>query len=179
MNDSALTLTSTLADAAPAACWSCRGPVAPEAIFCATCKAVQPPRALDHFTRLALPVDFLVDTADLDRRYFAAQRQLHPDRFATKSPRERLVSQNQAVTLNEAYETIKDPLSRANYLLKLKGIDVNPDGCHTINDPTLLMEQLERREALAEADTPAKAEAIARETASHVDDSLRAIAAAF
>ncbi len=148
-------------------------------MFCATCKAVQPPRAVDHFARLGLAVGFALDAAELDRRYFAAQRQLHPDRFAGKSARERMVSQSQAVSLNEAYETLKDPLARANYLLKLRGVDVNPDGCHTVNDPTLLMEQLERREALAEAASPAAIDGIARETASHIDDSLKAIAAAF
>src|SRR5689334_2680636 len=88
--------------AAPASCWSCSGPVEATALFCATCKAVQPPRATDHFTRLGLPVGFPLDVADLDRRYFAAQRQLHPDRFATKTARERAISQNHAVTLNDA-----------------------------------------------------------------------------
>ena len=164
---------------APVACWSCKGPVDAAALFCPTCRAVQPPRPLDHFTRLGLPVRFEVDTAELDRRYFAAQRQLHPDRFATRTARERAISQNQAVGLNEAYETLKDPLARATYLLTLKGVVSNPDGCHTVNDPTLLTEQMERREALLEADTPEAAAALADEAASHVRDSEAAIAAAF
>ncbi len=163
----------------PTACWSCKGPVDATALFCPTCKAVQPPRAVDHFTRLGLPVDFALDASELDRRYFAAQRLLHPDRFATKTAKERAISQSQAVALNEAYEALKDPLARATYLLALKGITANPDGCHTVNDPTLLMEQMERREALMEADTPDAAEAIAREAASHVRESEAAIAASF
>jgi molecular chaperone HscB len=166
-------------EAAPAACWSCKGPLDAAALFCPTCKAVQPPRAVDHFTRLGLPVSFGVDAGELDRRYFAAQRLLHPDRFATKTSRERAISQSQAVQLNEAYETLKDPLARATYLLSLKGVAANPDGCHTVNDPTLLMEQMERRETLLEADTPEAAEALAREAASHVSESEAAIAAAF
>lgn len=165
--------------AAPAACWSCAGPVDAASPFCATCKAVQPPRPLDHFTRLGLPVEFAVNTAELDRRYFALQRQLHPDRFATRTARERAISQSQAVALNEAYEALKDPLERATYLLKIKGVDANPDGCHTVKDPTLLMEQMERREALMEASTPQAVEALAREAASHVSESEAAIAAAF
>jgi molecular chaperone HscB len=140
---------------------------------------VQAPRPGDHFTRLGLPIEFAVDTAELDRRYFALQRQLHPDRFAMRTPRERAISQSQAVALNEAYETLKDPLSRATYLLGLYGIGANPDGCHTVNDPTLLMEQLERREALMEANTAAAVGALAREAASHVAESEAAIAAAF
>jgi len=179
MNQMAPFDDQTSGQAATTACWSCAGPVDARALFCATCKAVQPPRATDHFTRLGLPIDFAVDTAELDRRYFAAQRQLHPDRFATRTPRERAISQNQAVTLNDAYETLKSPLTRATYLLHLKGIDSNPDGCHTVNDPTLLMEQMERREALHETATAQAADAVAREAASHVQESEAAIAGAF
>src|SRR5579859_641726 len=99
------------ANRAPVACWSCKGPVDLAALFCPTCRAVQPPRALDHFARLGLPMAFEIDVAELDRRYFAAQRQLHPDRFATRTARERAISQSQAVELNAAYETLKDPLA--------------------------------------------------------------------
>jgi molecular chaperone HscB len=164
---------------APAPCWSCGGPVEAASPFCPTCHAVQPPRPGDHFTRLGLPIEFAVDTAELDRLYFALQRQLHPDRFAMRTSRERAISQSLAVALNEAYETLKDPLSRATYLLGLYGIGANPDGCHTVNDPTLLMEQMERREALMEAATPAAIDALAREAASHVAESEAAIATAF
>ncbi|HEX9461606.1 MAG TPA: Fe-S protein assembly co-chaperone HscB [Alphaproteobacteria bacterium] len=179
MNELSSFIAATPAPAAPTTCWSCKGPVDATALFCPTCRAVQPPHPADHFTRLGLPVSFAVDAAELDRRYFAAQRLLHPDRFATKTPRERAISQSQAVGLNAAYETLKDPLARATYLLSLKGVSANPDGCHTVNDPTLLMEQMERREALMEAASPEAVDAIAREAASHVRDSEAAIAAAF
>jgi molecular chaperone HscB len=165
--------------AQPASCWSCRGPIAARALFCATCSAVQPPAAIDRFARLDLPVQFDTDGAELDRRYFALQRQLHPDRFAARTARERAVSQSQAVALNEAYETLKDPLSRAEYMLKLNGVDVNPDGCNTVRDPTLLMEQMERREALAEAETREAVDAIATETRGELDRGLKAASAAF
>lgn len=161
---------------APAACWSCKGPVDAAALFCATCRAVQPPRPLDHFARLGLPVGFVVDTAELDRRYFAAQRQLHPDRFATRTARERAISQSQAVELNAAYETLKDPLARATYLLSLKG---RASTSYTVNDPGLLTEQMERREALLEADTADAAAALADEAARDVRESEALIAAAF
>ena len=161
------------------ACWSCGGPTPEGALFCLTCRAVQPPRAVTHFARLGLPVEFALDEGELERRYFAYQRQLHPDRFATRSARERAISQSQAVSLNEAYRTLKDPLARADYLLKQKGIVANPDGCHTINDPTLLSEQMERREALMSAETLGEVEAVIAEAASHIGESIAAIAAAF
>ena len=162
-----------------ARCWSCGEALAHAALFCSACRSVQPPRALDHFTRLGLSVDFALDENDLDRRYFSFQRQLHPDRFATRSARERAISQSQAVAFNEAYRVLKDPLTRADHLLKLKGIAANPDGCHTINDPTILMEQMERRENLSSAKTVEQAAAIGNEALSHVKESVTAIADAF
>ena len=136
-----------------AACWSCRGPVAEMALFCGTCAAVQPPGQADHFTRLGLGFGFDVDPGLLDRRYFERQRQLHPDRFVTRTARERALSQSQATAINEAYETLKDPLRRADYLLHLGRNGAAPEGCHLVNDLELLTEAMELREALAEAGT--------------------------
>ncbi len=135
------------------ACWSCKGPVAGRALFCSVCGAVQGPGAVDHYTRLGMVATFDVDIDLLERQYFGFQRRLHPDRFAGKSGREKALSQMQATALNEAYETLKDPLKRAAYLLKLRGREVDLTACGTINDPELLMEQMEKREAIAEADS--------------------------
>jgi molecular chaperone HscB len=168
----------TAASAAPSRCWSCGGPVE-ATLFCPTCRAVQPPGDLDAFARLGFARDFALDRAELDRRYFAAQRQLHPDRFATRSARERAISQQQAVSLNDAYETLKDPLARACLLLKLAGVKETPDRDHTITDPALLMEQMERREALAEADAPEGAARIEKESAADIAQAVAAIGAAF
>ncbi|MGE5548067.1 MAG: Fe-S protein assembly co-chaperone HscB [Solirubrobacterales bacterium] len=134
-------------------CWSCKGPVAARALFCSVCGAVQGPGAIDHFTRLGLKPTFDVDLDQLQSQYFGFQRRLHPDRFAAKSPKERALSQQQATALNEAYETLKDPLKRAAYLLGQLGREVDLTACGTISDPELLMEQMEKREAIAEADT--------------------------
>jgi molecular chaperone HscB len=141
------------AAAAISPCWSCKGPVASRALFCSVCGAVQGPGAIDHYTRLGLRPTFDLDLDELERQYFGFQRRLHPDRFAGKSPKERALSQSQATALNEAYETLKDPLKRAAYLLKLLGREVDLTACGTINDPELLMEQMEKREAIAEAQT--------------------------
>ncbi len=131
------------------ACWSCSGPVPVDGLFCGTCRAVQPPGRTDHFARLGLPRLFALDTKALARRYFELQRQLHPDRFATRGAREKAISQSQAVTLNEAYEALRTPLGRAEYLLLLAGMP--PADERSIRDPELLMEQMERREVLAGA----------------------------
>ena len=144
-------MNASAAAAAVNPCWSCKGPVGARALFCSVCGAVQGPGSLDHFSRLGLTPTFEIDRDELERQYFGFQRRLHPDRFAGKSPREKALSQSQATSLNDAYETLKDPLKRAAYLLELLGHPVDLTACGTINDPELLMEQMEKREAIAEA----------------------------
>lgn len=148
-------------------------------LFCAGCRAVQPPGSLDHFARLGLRAGFTLDAADLDRRYFALQRQLHPDRFVTKSARERAISQSQAASLNEAYATLKDPLERAVYLLKRMGIEVDPGNGATNKDSALLMEAMEMREALSGAVDAAAVQRVAVDAEAERAKALNAVAAAF
>jgi molecular chaperone HscB len=134
-------------------CWSCHGPVGGRALFCHTCGAVQPPRQLDHFARLGLARDFALDAAELDRRYFGFQRNLHPDRFARRTAKERAIAESQSASLNQAYETLKEPLTRAAYLLELAGIRSAAANAATVDDEELLTEAMENREALMEAET--------------------------
>lgn len=165
--------------AAVVPCWSCKGPVAARALFCSVCGAVQGPGCTDPFTRLALAPSFDLDLDTLERQYLGLQRRLHPDRFAAKSPREKALSQSQATSLNEAYETLKDPLKRAAALLGLRGRPVDLTACGTISDRALLMEQMEKREALAEAVTPDEVTALARAAESEVIACQCHISAAF
>ncbi|OIQ79492.1 hypothetical protein GALL_387700 [mine drainage metagenome] len=160
-------------------CWSCKGPVAARALFCSTCGAVQAPGQADHFTRLGLPRGFALAAADLDRQYFGFQRRLHPDRFATRSPKERALSQQQATALNDAYETLKDPLRRAAYLLRLAGRVVDVEQAGTVDDPALLMEAMEMREALAEAAEPEAVAALQAKAERDVAACVADLAAAF
>jgi molecular chaperone HscB len=160
-------------------CWSCRGPIRSGALFCPTCGAVQPPGQTDHFARLGLSYDFILEPALLDERYFERQRLLHPDRFATRTPRERVLSQQQATALNEAYETLKDPLRRADYILFLRRHAANPDGCNLVNDPALLMEALEMREELAEAGSQQEIAAFEERTTREVEACIADVAEAF
>ena len=160
-------------------CWSCKGPVACGTPFCPICVAVQPPGQADHFARLGVEHTFDLDDKTLDRRYFDLLRHLHPDRFATKTPCERMLSQQQATSLNEAYETLRDPLRRAAYLVILDGRDPLGDEASMANDPELLMETMERREALADAETPDAVEAIAATAAEEAAGCVEALSTAF
>ena len=160
-------------------CWSCRGPVAGQALFCHTCGAVQPPRALDHFARLGLPRGFEIDLAELGKRYFGLQRNLHPDRFARRTPKERAIAESQAASLNEAYETLKDPLARAAYLLELAGRRSAAAHAATVQDAELLTEAMENREALMEAEDTAAVDALAAKAKAEAERCLAALSEAF
>lgn len=160
-------------------CWSCQGPVVKGSLFCSTCKAVQPPGQLDHFARFGMPAEFDVDGAALDRRYFEGQRLLHPDRFAMRTSREKALSQRQSVCVNEAYETLKDPLKRADYLVHLRGAGVLPEGCTLVNDQELLTETMELREALAEAESPEDVDALDERASNDIRACIEALSEIF
>jgi molecular chaperone HscB len=161
------------------ACWSCRGPVAVLALFCHTCGAVQPPRQIDHFARLGLARGFEVDLAELDRRYFGLQRNLHPDRFARRGAKERAIAESQAASLNQAYDTLKEPLARAAYLLELVGRRSAAAHAATVNDAELLNEAMENREALMEAADNAAIDRIARKAKDSAEACLAELSLAF
>ncbi len=133
---------------------------------------------MDHFARLGLPAALDLEPASLDRAYFALQRQWHPDRFVARPPDERARASSEAAALNDAYRTLKDPLSRAVYLAELRGVELPGDG-KTIDDPDLLMEAMETREALHEAATSDAVEALAAEAKRTAQQALAGLADLF
>src|SRR5499427_8222893 len=126
---------------------------------------------MDHFARLGLPAALDMEPASLDRAYFALQRQWHPDRFANRPPDERAWASAEAAALNDAYRTLKDPLSRAVYLAELRGVELPGDG-KTIDDPELLMEAMEAREELHDAGTTTAVDALAARAREDMNASL-------
>jgi molecular chaperone HscB len=167
------------AGAGLAACWSCKGPVSNQVLFCHTCGAIQPPGQADHFRRLGLTPDFDVDVDLAEKRYLGFQRAIHPDRFASKPAKQRALAEAQSVSLNEAYETLKDPLSRAAYLLRLKGVDAAVSKDETMRDPELLMEAMEAREALMEAESAPAIEKLAAKAGADAIGVLSELSKAF
>ncbi len=102
----------------------------------------------DYFQLFGLSRDYRVDLTQLERHYRDLQQQLHPDRFARASDQERRLSMQGATLVNEAYQTLKDPIARGQYLLRLAGWDEREQSAVS---PAFLMEQMELREAVAEA----------------------------
>lgn len=104
----------------------------------------------DHYALFELRRAFRLDTLMLDRRYRQIQAQVHPDKFAQAGDAERRLSMQWATRTNEAYQTLKNPLSRAQYLLRIAGQDVCAED-NTAMPEDFLLEQMEWREAVAEA----------------------------
>ena len=102
----------------------------------------------NHFELFDLPVSFDIDTNTLAERYRELQRTVHPDKFASAPNRERRLAMQKATQINEAFQILKKPLTRAAYLLQLHGIDTNQQ--NTTMDSEFLMTQMELREELAE-----------------------------
>lgn len=101
----------------------------------------------NHFELFGIPVQFAVDSAELDRRYRELQREVHPDRFAIAPDAERRVSMQLATRVNEAYQTLKAPLRRAVYILQLRGVDPKFE-TNTAMPSGFLMEQMSWRERI-------------------------------
>ena len=104
----------------------------------------------NHFELMGLPAAFAVDTGKLERGYRDLQSRVHPDKFAAAPAAEKRVAMQWATRANEAYRTLRDPVARARYLLSLQGFDTGEE-TNTAMPPDFLMEQMELREATAEA----------------------------
>ncbi|MDZ4262005.1 MAG: Fe-S protein assembly co-chaperone HscB, partial [Pseudomonadota bacterium] len=103
----------------------------------------------NYFELFGLPVSYDLDDNALTERYRDLQKVFHPDHFASASDQERRLSLQQAAQINSAYDTLRDPLARARYLLTLQGLEYN-DESSTIRDMEFLEEQMELRERLAD-----------------------------
>jgi molecular chaperone HscB len=102
-------------------CWHCSGR-AGLALVCLHCEAPQPlPPAVDLFAVLGLPRRLVVDRAELEERYHAASRAVHPDRHQATSERNRALSLAASAAVNRAYRTLRDPVARGRYWLELHG----------------------------------------------------------
>lgn len=100
----------------------------------------------NYFELLGLSPAFELDLSSLEAAYFTAQRQFHPDRFVGKPAVERAQAMQRSADINNAYETLKNPLKRAQYLLHLKGITVGTETGGVKPTQAVLMEAMELRE---------------------------------
>jgi molecular chaperone HscB len=102
----------------------------------------------DAFALLGLAPRYDVDADTLERAFFERSKEVHADRFAQAPAAERVVALSKSRALNDAYQLLKRPASRAEYLLARDGVTI---GDNERIDPALVMDLLEEREVLAEA----------------------------
>ncbi len=162
-------------------CWSCeRSAAAGRA--CAHCGALLPPPAdIDHFAVLGVPRRFELAADGLERAYKTLSRELHPDRFARADARARRHSLGWSVKVNDAYRTLRDPVKRAEYLLRLAGAD-GGEGEKAEVPAALLQDMLELRSELAEArleGDDARVAALAADMRERTGRAMAAVAAGF
>jgi molecular chaperone HscB len=101
----------------------------------------------NYFVLFDLPADFAVDGAALGARYRQLQQELHPDRYTNASAQEQRIAVQYSALINEAYATLKKPLSRALYLLELCDVTQQQISAEHV-DGGFLIEQMELREKL-------------------------------
>ena len=102
----------------------------------------------NFFEIFDVPVAYEVDLDLVQQHYRELQKAVHPDKFVNASDQEKRISMQQTSWINEAFNTLRQPVDRAIYLLKLKGFDLNLEN-ETTMDAMFLMEQMEMREALS------------------------------
>ncbi|MGE4351085.1 MAG: molecular chaperone DnaJ [Bdellovibrionales bacterium] len=102
-----------------ACCWICQKPTSLRALFCQHCGTIQPVRPLDHFARLGLERRIDIDPDLLERQYATLKKNLSPERFTIRGMGERGHAAKQLEAIEEAYQTLREPLRRGRYWLAL------------------------------------------------------------
>jgi molecular chaperone HscB len=119
-------------------CWSC-GKDVEEIHFCSSCHSLQPPTS-NYYDFFGLPHRLELDLKQLEGRFYTLSRRLHPDVYFRRSAQERQFSLDATAILNDAYRTLREPLARAEYLLKENGFDIGEQ--KSANVPAELLEEV-------------------------------------
>jgi len=120
-------MLNVLDSAVPVACWSCAHGHSTTTLFCPHCSKIQPPSGGTYFSVFGLKPLLNIDLPALEAEFHRLSRQVHPDRFARASEQEKQWSLADTALLNDAYRTLKEPLRRTEYLLKLEGSEIGEE----------------------------------------------------
>lgn len=120
-------MLKVLESAVPVSCWSCSVARNESTLFCPNCSKIQPPTAGDYYSAFGIEPKLNIDLVALENEFHRLSRKLHPDRFARASQNEREWSLADTALLNDAYRTLKDPIRRTQYLLKLHGAEIGEE----------------------------------------------------
>ena len=113
----------------------------------------------DDFELFGLPQRHALERTELDARRRDLQARVHPDRFASEGLAAQRLAMQWAVRVNEAYQRLKDPISRAAYLCELRGVPIDAER-NTAMPTAFLMQQMQWREALDDAASVAEVQSL-------------------
>lgn len=128
-------------------CWNC-GKTVEEVHFCGSCRSLQAP-STNYYDFFGLDHRLDLDLKDLETRFYTLSRRLHPDVYFRRSARERQFSLDATAILNDGYRTLRNPVARAEYLLREQGFDIGEQKSANA-PPELLEEVFELNEVLEE-----------------------------
>lgn len=124
-------------------CRSCGGGAPIDVHFCPQCtKILALGRHGDYFSYFGLPRKLTIDGADLEQRFRTLSRQFHPDYFYNASPVERRASLERSSYLNDAYRTLRHPITRVEYLLQVEGMPAGGNADGGTHVPASLLEEV-------------------------------------
>ncbi len=126
----------------------------------------------EYFEFFGLPRSLALNAADLEKRFYALSRRYHPDLYARKSHAEQEEALEASAVLNDAYRTLRDPVTRLTYLLKLEAFDIGEQGTKDV-PPGLLEEIFELNMALEEDPTDSSARDRFLEMRNAIDAEMR------
>lgn len=140
-------------------CWTC-GAERARAAFCPSCEKIQPViKNTSYFESLGLEPLMGLKRSILEKAYRQQAQRVHPDRFGQTSKMERRLALEQTTYLNDAYQTLKKPRTRGEYLMKRAGHEVGTEE-QRVDDMEFLMEMMSLRETLESAESLAQIEPI-------------------
>jgi molecular chaperone HscB len=133
----------------PLVCWNCHERTV-GTHFCPGCgKVLQVPERSDYFLMFEMPRKLWIEMSSLEQKFLQLSWKLHPDNFVNASPEEREISLKRSSELNDAYRTLRDPVTRVEYLLAIEGMRKDGETKQQA-PPELLEEVFELNESLDE-----------------------------
>ncbi|CAG8616584.1 15174_t:CDS:2 [Acaulospora colombiana] len=171
----------------PKRCWKCKSEIDYLSLHCTDkeCGVIQKSLPIDvtYFEILRMhednydPTPFDIDPAGLRRSFLRLQQLVHPDNYGIKDQQEYTYAQQQSSLINKAYQVLKDPLLRAQYMLQLNGVPIKES--ESMEDSELLMEILDTRERLEDATSDDEAKIIRNQSEAKIEEIIKNLSNAF
>ncbi|KAG0241294.1 hypothetical protein BGX31_001280 [Mortierella sp. GBA43] len=144
---------------------------------CGVVQTVAPGANYYEVLGLSPEPSFDIDVRQLRNKFLRIQQQIHPDSYSHNTNGDQVYAQQQSSLANKAYATLKEPLSRANYMLELLGAPIHET--ESLNEPSLLMEVMEARELLEDAQTEEEVQELKSQNDARIKEAVDGLSKAF